>query len=94
MAEPGLDRRREQLAANLAVVERRIAAACAAAGRPRDEVTLVVVTKTYPASDVGLLSGLGVVDVAENRDQGGGAESRGMSEPRTEMAFCRPIADK
>ena len=69
MAEPGLGRRREQLAANLAVVERRIAAACAAAGRPRDEVTLVVVTKTYPASDVGLLSGLGVVDVAENRDQ-------------------------
>ena len=61
--------RRRQLAANLAVVERRIAAACAAAGRSRGEVALVVVTKTYPASDVRLLSGLGVADVAENRDQ-------------------------
>ncbi|QMU75916.1 YggS family pyridoxal phosphate-dependent enzyme [Streptacidiphilus sp. PB12-B1b] len=61
--------RREQLRANLASVEQRIAAACAAAGRSRDEVTLVVVTKTYPASDVKLLSGLGVEDVAENRDQ-------------------------
>jgi len=32
-------------------------------------VRLVVVTKTWPASDVRLLAGLGVTDVAENRDQ-------------------------
>jgi pyridoxal phosphate enzyme (YggS family) len=51
------------------VVERRIADACAAAGRPRAEVTLIVVTKTYPAEDTALLAGLGVTDVAENRDQ-------------------------
>ncbi|BFO20733.1 hypothetical protein SHKM778_71210 [Streptomyces sp. KM77-8] len=61
--------RKDELAANLAKVEGRIAAACAAAGRGRDEVTLVVVTKTYPASDVRILSGLGVRHVAENRDQ-------------------------
>ncbi|GHF31756.1 MULTISPECIES: YggS family pyridoxal phosphate-dependent enzyme [Streptomyces] len=61
--------RRTQLAGNLARVEERIAAACAAAGRPRDEVTLIVVTKTYPASDVRLLAELGVRHVAENRDQ-------------------------
>lgn len=61
--------RRNQLADNLARVEERIAAACAAAGRPRDEVTLIVVTKTYPASDVRLLAELGVRHVAENRDQ-------------------------
>ncbi|MEV7977725.1 YggS family pyridoxal phosphate-dependent enzyme [Streptomyces sp. NPDC086519] len=61
--------RRTELAANLAKVEERIAAACAAAGRKREEVTLIVVTKTYPASDVRLLSGLGVRHVAENRDQ-------------------------
>ncbi|TQE23423.1 YggS family pyridoxal phosphate-dependent enzyme [Streptomyces ipomoeae] len=61
--------RRAQLAENLAKVERRIAAACAAAGRKRDEVTLIVVTKTYPASDVRILSELGVVHVAENKDQ-------------------------
>ena len=58
-----------QLAANLAHVEERIAAACRSAGRDRREVTLVVVTKTYPASDVRLLAGLGVRHVAENRDQ-------------------------
>ncbi|MFF8944940.1 YggS family pyridoxal phosphate-dependent enzyme [Streptomyces sp. NPDC014864] len=61
--------RKGELAANLAKVEERIAAACAAAGRPREEVTLVVVTKTYPASDVRMLSELGVRHVAENRDQ-------------------------
>ncbi|MEV7213188.1 YggS family pyridoxal phosphate-dependent enzyme [Kitasatospora cineracea] len=61
--------RYEQLGANLDVVERRIADACAAAGRPRAEVTLIVVTKTYPAEDTALLAGLGVADVAENRDQ-------------------------
>ncbi|MFF7115167.1 YggS family pyridoxal phosphate-dependent enzyme [Streptomyces albogriseolus] len=61
--------REEELAANLARVEDRIAAACDAAGRGRDEVTLVVVTKTWPASDVRVLSGLGVRHVAENRDQ-------------------------
>ncbi|MEV6184507.1 YggS family pyridoxal phosphate-dependent enzyme [Streptomyces sp. NPDC052015] len=61
--------RKDQLAANLAKVEDRIAAACAAAGRGREEVTLIVVTKTYPAIDVRILSELGVRDVAENKDQ-------------------------
>ncbi|OBQ47778.1 YggS family pyridoxal phosphate enzyme [Streptomyces sp. H-KF8] len=61
--------RREELAANLADVEERIAAACAAVGRGREEVTLIVVTKTFPASDVRILSELGVRHVAENRDQ-------------------------
>ncbi|MGW4288394.1 YggS family pyridoxal phosphate-dependent enzyme [Streptomyces sp. NPDC004673] len=61
--------RRTELAGNLAKVEERIAAACAAAGRAREEVTLIVVTKTYPADDVRLLAELGVRQVAENRDQ-------------------------
>ncbi|MBT2412165.1 YggS family pyridoxal phosphate-dependent enzyme [Streptomyces sp. ISL-12] len=61
--------RKDELAANLAKVEERIAAACAAAGRAREEVTLIVVTKTYPASDVRALAELGVRHVAENRDQ-------------------------
>ncbi|NJQ02406.1 YggS family pyridoxal phosphate enzyme [Streptomyces zingiberis] len=64
-----MDGRRAELAANLERVEERIAAACAAAGRERGEVTLIVVTKTYPAEDVRLLAGLGVRHVAENRDQ-------------------------
>ncbi|WNI32454.1 YggS family pyridoxal phosphate-dependent enzyme [Streptomyces sp. ITFR-6] len=61
--------RKDQLAANLAQVEERIASACAAAGRKREEVTLIVVTKTYPATDVRILHELGVRQVAENRDQ-------------------------
>ncbi|MFC8868460.1 YggS family pyridoxal phosphate-dependent enzyme [Streptomyces sp. NPDC057148] len=61
--------RKQELAGNLAKVEERITAACAAAGRPRDEVTLIVVTKTYPADDVRVLADLGVRHVAENRDQ-------------------------
>ena len=59
--------RREDLAHNLADVEQRIAAACAAAGRPRQDVDLIVITKTYPASDVELLADLGITDVGENR---------------------------
>jgi pyridoxal phosphate enzyme (YggS family) len=61
--------RKTELAGTLAAVEERIASACAAAGRKREEVTLIVVTKTYPASDVRLLNELGVRHVAENRDQ-------------------------
>jgi pyridoxal phosphate enzyme (YggS family) len=59
--------RRDELAANLAAVEERIEAACRSAGRSRDEITLVVVTKTYPASDVDLLAERGITDVGENR---------------------------
>ncbi|KHL19141.1 hypothetical protein CLV56_0223 [Mumia flava] len=61
------DERRSELAANLERVRGRITAAAEAAGRDPAELTLVVVTKTYPASDVALLAELGVTDVGENR---------------------------
>ncbi|MFC3500431.1 YggS family pyridoxal phosphate-dependent enzyme [Micromonospora krabiensis] len=61
--------RRAEIAAGLARVRARIADACAAAGRDRAEVTMIAVTKTYPASDVLALAGLGVTDMGENRDQ-------------------------
>lgn len=63
------DARQAELAANLAEVRARIAAAEIAAGRPTGDVSLVVVTKFFPASDVQLLAGLGVTDVGENRHQ-------------------------
>lgn len=44
-------------------------AACEASGRDRREITLVAVTKTFPATDVIALVRLGVRDVGENRDQ-------------------------
>lgn len=67
--DAGDDARRADVAANLRAVRERIAAACAAADRAADEVTLVAVTKTFPVSDVRVLAGLGVTDVGENRDQ-------------------------
>jgi PLP dependent protein len=59
--------RRDEIASGLDDVRRRIAGAAAAAGRAAEEVTLVVVTKFFPASDVRLLAELGVTDVGENR---------------------------
>lgn len=67
--------RREELAANLATVRERIAAACTAAGRPVDAVGLVVVTKYFPASDVRLLADLGVRAVGENKHQEAAAKA-------------------
>jgi pyridoxal phosphate enzyme (YggS family) len=61
--------RRAELTTALAQVRTRIADACTAAGRDRNGVTLVAVTKTYPATDVLHLAGLGVRDIGENRDQ-------------------------
>lgn len=52
----------------LADVRGRIAKACEAAGRDVDDITLIAVTKTRPASDVRLLGELGLRDVGENRD--------------------------
>lgn len=61
--------RRQELADGLERVRARIDAACAGAGRSAEEVTLVVVTKFFPASDVRLLAELGVRHVGENRHQ-------------------------
>jgi PLP dependent protein len=57
-----------ELAGNLTVLRSRITAACEAVGRDPAGVTLIAVTKTFPVSDVMLLSRLGVTDIGENRD--------------------------
>lgn len=79
------DRRRAELADNLARVRRRIADACAAAGRAAGEVRLVAVTKTFPAADVALLADLGQDCAGENRDQEAGPKA-------AEVARLRPHA--
>jgi pyridoxal phosphate enzyme (YggS family) len=61
--------RAAELARNLAAVRTRIAAACGSAGRDPAGITLIAVTKTYPALDVLALAGLGLTDFGENRDQ-------------------------
>lgn len=70
------------LAANLADVRERIAAACAAAGRSPQDVELLAVTKTWPASDVALLWDLGLTWFAENRDQDAAAKAAAFAELR------------
>jgi pyridoxal phosphate enzyme (YggS family) len=54
--------RREELATNLAAVQGRVT---------NPDVTLIVVTKTYPVSDVQILYELGVRDFGENRNEEG-----------------------
>lgn len=62
-------RRREEISRGLEGVRQRIERACHDAGRSPDEVTLVVVTKYFPAEDVLALYELGVRDIGENKDQ-------------------------
>src|SRR5829696_2205888 len=54
---------------DLLAVERRIAGACARAGRKREEVTLVAVSKTKPAEMISEAIAAGVAEVGENRVQ-------------------------
>jgi PLP dependent protein len=61
--------RADEVAARLSAVRERIERACDDADRDPDEVTLVAVTKFFPASDVVVLADLGVTDVGENRHQ-------------------------
>jgi pyridoxal phosphate enzyme (YggS family) len=54
------------LAENLAHVEERIQRACAQAGRKRSEITLIAVTKVFPAQAILDAWTLGVRDFGEN----------------------------
>ena len=76
--------RAEEIAAGLAAVRRRIEVACEAAWRDPAEVSLVVVTKFFPASDVRVLADLGVTDVGENRHQ----EAQDKAEECADLGLC------
>ena len=66
---PAAAKRLAELSTNLRQVQDRIDAACTAAGRVRDDVHLIVVTKFFPSADVEMLAELGITDIGENRDQ-------------------------
>src|SRR5436305_2613989 len=57
------------IADNVAEVRRRIAEACARSGRNPDDVTLVAVTKVFPADYVEQAIAAGIADIGENRVQ-------------------------
>ncbi|HEX8618602.1 MAG TPA: YggS family pyridoxal phosphate-dependent enzyme [Thermoanaerobaculia bacterium] len=61
--------RADEIRANIDVLEARIAAACARAGRARGDVRLIAVTKTFPAGDVEHAIAAGMSDVGENKVQ-------------------------
>ncbi len=61
--------RTSEITANLNDVKAKIASAALKAGRDADEITLIVVTKTFPVSDLEILYSLGVREFGENRDQ-------------------------
>ena len=58
-----------EIAANIAAVRENIARAARRAGRDPEEITLVAVTKTMPASDVNAALQAGVTVIGENRVQ-------------------------
>jgi pyridoxal phosphate enzyme (YggS family) len=64
-----MSNRLSEIQGNLERIQTRVNDACTAAGREISEITLIAVTKTYPASDVDLLKQLGIENVGENRDQ-------------------------
>ncbi len=61
--------RRAELVARLGAVRARLADACAGVGRDPHDVTIVAVSKTFPAADIAGLASIGVSDIGENRDQ-------------------------
>jgi hypothetical protein len=76
------DPRTGQIAASLAAVRERIAAAASAAGRDPGELTLVAVTKTFPVEDARRLVELGVTDLGEARDQEARVKAAELTGPR------------
>ncbi len=64
-----MNEREKQIAENVRVVRERIAEAAIRAGRAPEEITLVAVTKNFPAEDVAAALACGVKCVGENRVQ-------------------------
>jgi hypothetical protein len=64
-----MSNRKEEIAHNLQVVKERISAAAKSASRDPAEIKLIVVTKTFPISDLEILRELGESQFGENRDQ-------------------------
>lgn len=92
--------RGQELASSLERLEQRLTFACAEAGRSRDEVTLIAVTKTFPANDIRHLVRLGVNHIGENRDQEASAKVEELGDLGIKWHFvgqlqsnkCRSIA--
>jgi hypothetical protein len=76
------ERRRAELVTALGALRSRIADACDAVGRDQREVTLIAVTKNFPASDVATLATIGVLDIGENKNQEARAKIKELAGPQ------------
>jgi pyridoxal phosphate enzyme (YggS family) len=59
----------DQLAIRLAAIRARISAAAKSCARPPEEVTLIAISKTHPASVIKKVIEFGAADIGENRVQ-------------------------
>ena len=71
--------RKEEITRNLQGVKERINRAAQSAGRDSADIELIVVTKTFPVSDIEILRDLGETNFGENRDQEAGPKAEIIS---------------
>ena len=64
-----VDQAQDQLARRLAGIRNRITAAAKRCGRPADEIKLIAISKTHPASVIKRVIEFGALDIGENRVQ-------------------------
>src|SRR6185437_3481329 len=64
-----VDPAKDELAERLAGIRARISAAAQSCGRPAEEVKLIAISKTHPASVIKRVIEFGAVDIGENRVQ-------------------------
>lgn len=79
------------IAANLQAVRERIAAAAEAVGRRPDEVSLLAVSKTWPADDVRQAAAAGQKAFGENYVQEGAAKAAELASLGLEWHFIGPL---
>ena len=79
------------IAANLQAVKSRVAAACATAGRDADSVTLLAVSKTWPAAAVGEAAAAGQCDFGENYMQEALAKMAALGDTNLVWHFIGPL---
>ena len=70
--------RKIEIEENLNQVRQKITDAAAKSGRNPNEINLIVVTKTFPISDLEILYSLGVREFGENRDQEASVKAKAL----------------
>lgn len=78
-------------APRLAAVEQRIAEACRTAGRTRDQVRLLAVSKTRPVADIRALAALGLSAFGENHVDEALAKQAELESSPLEWHFIGPL---